>query len=50
MLDMTRLNNGLLVIGEIPKCSVTLVCKAAWFDLHTTQNIIEDLAATLTRQ
>ena len=27
MLDMTGLDDGLLVVEEIPKCSDTLVCK-----------------------
>ena len=27
MIDMTGLDDGFHVIGEIPKCSDTLVCK-----------------------
>ena len=37
---MTVLDDGLSVIGEIPKCSDTLCVKGAWFDPHTTPDLI----------
>ena len=34
MLDMTGLGGGVPVIGEISKCSDTLVCNGAWRPYH----------------
>ena len=41
MLDMTGLDDGLPVMGEIPKCSDTLGVNDVWFDPHTTRNSID---------
>ena len=41
MLDMTGLDDGFPVTGEIPKCLIFWCVNGAWFDPHTTRNSID---------
>ena len=39
MLHMTALDDGVPIIGEIPKCSDTLVCSASYVGQTTCHHL-----------
>ena len=41
MLDIGGLDEGFPIIGEMPKCSDTLVVNGERFDPHTMRNSID---------